>query len=57
MTKKIEAIFREEKLIAVKEALAEIGIVGAVRESIGQSLALGTDCRLPCALLVLDAKP
>jgi len=28
MTKKIEAIFREEKLIAVKEALAEIGIVG-----------------------------
>lgn len=28
MTKKIEAIFREEKLNAVKEALAEIGIVG-----------------------------
>jgi nitrogen regulatory protein P-II 1 len=28
MTKKIEAIFREEKLIEVKEALAEIGIVG-----------------------------
>ena len=28
MTKKIEAIFREEKLIAVKEALAEIGIIG-----------------------------
>ena len=28
MTKKIEAIFREEKLIAVKEALTEIGIVG-----------------------------
>jgi len=28
MTKKIEAIFREEKLIAVKEALAGIGIVG-----------------------------
>jgi nitrogen regulatory protein P-II 1 len=28
MTKKIEAIFREEKLIAVKEALAEMGIVG-----------------------------
>jgi nitrogen regulatory protein P-II 1 len=28
MTKKIEAIFREEKLIAVKEALSEIGIVG-----------------------------
>ena len=28
MTKKIEAIFREEKLTAVKEALAEIGIVG-----------------------------
>ena len=28
MTKKIEAIFREEKLLAVKEALAEIGIVG-----------------------------
>jgi nitrogen regulatory protein P-II 1 len=28
MTKKIEAIFREEKLIAVKDALAEIGIVG-----------------------------
>ena len=28
MTKKIEAIFREEKLIVVKEALADIGIVG-----------------------------
>ena len=28
MTKKIEAIFREERLIAVKEALADIGIVG-----------------------------
>jgi len=28
MTKKIEAIFREEKLIAVKEALSDIGIVG-----------------------------
>ncbi len=28
MTKKIEAIFREEKLIEVKEALAAIGIVG-----------------------------
>ena len=28
MTKKIEAIFREEKLIAVKEALSEIGLVG-----------------------------
>ena len=28
MTKKIEAIFREEKLTAVKEALYEIGIVG-----------------------------
>ena len=28
MTKKIEAIFREEKLTAVKEALSEIGIVG-----------------------------
>jgi nitrogen regulatory protein P-II 1 len=28
MTKKIEAIFREERLIAVKEALSEIGIVG-----------------------------
>ena len=28
MTKKIEAIFREEKLNAVKEALSEIGIVG-----------------------------
>ena len=28
MTKKIEAIFREEKLNAVKAALAEIGIVG-----------------------------
>ena len=28
MTKKIEAIFREEKLIAVKEALSAIGIVG-----------------------------
>ena len=28
MTKKIEAIFREEKLIAVKEALSEIGIIG-----------------------------
>ena len=28
MTKKIEAIFREEKLPAVKEALAQIGIVG-----------------------------
>src|SRR5512134_1093373 len=28
MTKKIEAIFREERLNAVKEALYEIGIVG-----------------------------
>jgi nitrogen regulatory protein P-II 1 len=28
MTKKIEAIFREEKLNAVKEALYEMGIVG-----------------------------
>lgn len=28
MTKKIEAIFREEKLHAVKEALYKIGIVG-----------------------------
>lgn len=28
MTKKIEAIFREEKLTAVKEALYKIGIVG-----------------------------
>jgi len=28
MTKKIEAIFREEKLVAVKEALSEIGIIG-----------------------------
>lgn len=28
MTKKIEAIFREERLNAVKEALAKIGIVG-----------------------------
>jgi nitrogen regulatory protein P-II 1 len=28
MTKKIEAIFREEKLTAVKEALSGIGIVG-----------------------------
>ena len=28
MTKKIEAIFREEKLTAVKEALYNIGIVG-----------------------------
>lgn len=28
MTKKIEAIFREEKLNAVKAALAQIGIVG-----------------------------
>jgi nitrogen regulatory protein P-II 1 len=28
MTKKIEAIFREEKLNIVKDALAEIGIVG-----------------------------
>ena len=28
MTKKIEAIFREEKLNVVKEALYEIGIVG-----------------------------
>ena len=28
MTKKIEAIFREEKLNVVKDALAEIGIVG-----------------------------
>ena len=28
MTKKIEAIFREEKLTVVKEALSEIGIVG-----------------------------
>ena len=28
MTKKIEAIFREEKLTTVKEALSEIGIVG-----------------------------
>ena len=28
MTKKIEAIFREEKLTTVKDALAEIGIVG-----------------------------
>lgn len=28
MTKKIEAIFREEKLHAVKEALYEIGIIG-----------------------------
>jgi nitrogen regulatory protein P-II 1 len=28
MTKKIEAIFREEKLIAVKDALSNIGIVG-----------------------------
>ncbi len=28
MTKKIEAIFREERLTAVKEALAKIGIVG-----------------------------
>src|SRR5512147_1203733 len=28
MTKKIEAIFREEKLNAVKEALYEIGIIG-----------------------------
>lgn len=28
MTKKIEAIFREEKLTVVKDALAEIGIVG-----------------------------
>ena len=28
MTKNIEAIFREEKLTAVKEALSEIGIVG-----------------------------
>ena len=28
MTKKIEAIFREEKLTAVKEALYEMGIVG-----------------------------
>ena len=28
MTKKIEAIFREEKLTAVKEALYKIGIIG-----------------------------
>ena len=28
MTKKIEAIFREEKLNAVKDALYEIGIIG-----------------------------
>ena len=28
MTKKIEAIFREEKLTAVKEALSKIGIIG-----------------------------
>jgi len=28
MTKKIEAIFREEKLTSVKEALYEIGIIG-----------------------------
>jgi nitrogen regulatory protein P-II 1 len=28
MTKKIEAIFREERLDAVKQALAQIGIVG-----------------------------
>ena len=28
MTKKIEAIFREERLNAVKEALYEIGIIG-----------------------------
>jgi nitrogen regulatory protein P-II 1 len=28
MTKKIEAIFREERLTAVKEALYEIGIIG-----------------------------
>ena len=28
MTKKIEAIFREEKLLAVKQALSKIGIVG-----------------------------
>ena len=28
MTKKIEAIFREEKLTAVKEALYDMGIVG-----------------------------
>ena len=28
MTKKIKAIFREEKMIAVKEALAELGIMG-----------------------------
>ena len=31
MTKKIEAIFREEKLITVKEALSNIGIVGMNR--------------------------
>ena len=28
MTKKIEAIFREERLNAVKEALSEVGIIG-----------------------------
>ena len=28
MTKKVEAIFREEKLTEVKEALSQIGIVG-----------------------------
>ena len=41
MTKKIEAIFREEKLHIVKEALYQIGIVGMNVESDEDQLAVG----------------
>ena len=58
MTKKIEAIFREEKLIAVKEALSEIGIIGMnVMEVRGHGRHGGIELAGPSGTYKVDLLP
>jgi nitrogen regulatory protein P-II 1 len=58
MTKKIEAIFREEKLIAVKEALSEIGIIGMnVMEVRGHGRQGGIELAGPSGTYKVDLLP
>jgi nitrogen regulatory protein PII len=58
MTKKIEAIIREEKLQAVKKALSEIGIVGmTVLDVVGRGRGSGLQLQWRTGTYVVDLLP
>ncbi len=58
MTKKIEAIIREEKLQAVKKALSDVGIVGiTVMDVVGRGRGSGIQLQWRTGTYIVDLLP